>query len=98
MLAYSHGRGAGLPPPGVRKMARDLPEKIAELRAEVHDLRSDFQRIADRAAWVRARWIVKGNQYLTYALGRADEDGMVRGCQGAQELALITELQALTER
>jgi hypothetical protein len=73
---------------------------MADLVSRITDLKADFQRIADRAPWVRAGFTVKAGKFGMFVLGHPVEDGtaLVESLHNYQELAIITELEALTDQ
>jgi hypothetical protein len=71
---------------------------MADFASQITDLQADFQRIADRAAWVRAFFTVSAKGVGLFSFGRAGGDGRVEPilieCGNPVEL----ELHALTNR
>lgn len=75
---------------------------MADLTSQIRDLQGVFQRIADRAPWVRAIFTVKEGKFGLFSLGRQGGDGrdapLLEGTRNDQEAALVTELYALTNQ
>jgi hypothetical protein len=73
---------------------------MADPASRISDLKADFQRIADRANWVRAGFTLKEGRFGMYMLGPPVDDGtaLVSGIQSNQELAIMLELLALTDQ
>jgi hypothetical protein len=75
---------------------------VTHLATQLRELQADFQRIADRANWVRAVFTVQAGRFGMFLLGASDVDGtsagLVRGVKSVPELAIISELYALTEQ
>ncbi len=73
-----------------------------EILARLDQLSTAFARLANRAPWVRAGFTVKAGRFGFFGLGRPDGDGPdaapLRGVRSDQELAIISELYALTDR
>ena len=70
---------------------RDFVSQITNLKAE-------FQRIADRVPWVRARFTLKDGKFDLFVLGSPVEDAaIVSGVRSGSDLAMVTELYALTD-
>jgi hypothetical protein len=72
---------------------------VADLASHIANLQTDFQGIADRAPWVRAGFAVKAGSFGCFGLGRdGPTSALVRGVRDSRELAIITQLYALTEQ
>ncbi len=75
---------------------------MADLASEISELKTDFQRIADRFAWVRASFTLNRGRFELFSFGHPGSDGVngaiLVGMRGDQELAVTTDLFELTER
>src|SRR6266542_4347795 len=73
---------------------------MADLNSQLRELHADFQRIADRAPWVRAACSVKNGRFGLFTLGHPEGDGsdaaLVRSVGDPKELAIVSELDVLT--
>jgi hypothetical protein len=72
---------------------------MSDLASEISELQADFQRIADRAEWVRAAFVVKARRFAILGFGRPEGDG-VNGpiISSGGGSPFFAELDTLTER